>query len=68
MFEFALAELGKVSSADKRQDHVCWESLFNRRFNTECVRCVDEDASMLRRDNRVDYRCKVVHVWQSLNA
>lgn len=62
MFEFALSDLRKLCAGDKGKDDVCRKPLFEVLFDTEGVSGVDEDASVLWSDDRLDDGGDVVNV------
>lgn len=68
VLELAGPDLGDFNARDERQNHVCWETLFEIGLDTNGVCGVHEDAGMLRSDDRLDDGCKVVHVGQGLDA
>lgn len=68
MFKFALAELGQISPRDQRQDDVCRISLFNRRFETNRVRGVDQNTCMVRDHHRINDGGQVVDIGEGFYA
>ena len=68
MFKLAGTELGKLCSGYQRQDDVGGESFFYGGFDAEGMRCINEDAGVLRRDDGIDDGGKIVYVGESLYA
>lgn len=68
MLKLAGSDLRDFNAGDERQNHVCWKALFEVRLDTDSVGSVDENAGMLRGDDRLDDSCHVVHVGQRLDT
>lgn len=68
MLKLADSQLCKLSSGNKRKDDIGGKSLLEMCFNAESMCCVDENASVLRRNNRFDYCRKIVDIRKSLDA
>lgn len=68
MLKLAGSDLSDFDARYKRKNDVCREPLFQMRFDTEGVGCVDQDAGVLRGHNGLYYRGQVVDIGQSLDA
>lgn len=68
MLELASAQLRKLGASNEGKNDVCRESLLKVRLDAEGVCCVDQDACVLRSDDGLNDRGKVIHVWESLDA
>lgn len=63
MFELAGAKLSDFDSGDQRENDIRREALFQMGFDAEGVCCVDENASVLGRNDGLDDRGEVIDVW-----
>ena len=68
MLELTSSELRDFDARDQRQDDVGREALFQIRLDAKCVGGVDQNASVLRRDDGFDDGREVVDVGQCLDA
>jgi hypothetical protein len=68
MLELAGSELGQVGTGDQRQDNIGRKPFFELFLDSKCVGCVDQNASMLLRNDALNDIGEVVHVWESLDT
>ena len=68
MLKIAGAQLGELGTGNERKNHVCRKSLLEIRLDAKRVCCVDQDACMLRSDDRLNDGGNVVNVGESLDA
>ena len=68
MFKLACTQLQYLSAGHEREDDIGRKSLFEVGLDTKCICCVDEDACLLRSDNRFYNGGHVVYVWQCFDA
>lgn len=68
VLELAGAGLGDFDAGNEREDDVRGETLLEIGLDANCICGVDENASVLRCNDRLDNSGKVVHVRQSLDA
>lgn len=68
VLKLAGSDLRDLDAGDERQNHVRWKALFEVGLDTDSVGGVDENAGVLRGDDRLDDSRHVVHVRQRLDT
>lgn len=68
MLKFARADLGDFNAGNEREDDIGGKTLLQIGLDANCICGVDENAGVLRGNDRLDDSGKVVHVGQSLDA